>query len=287
MSRLSPFALRRRWLRHGVAAALGLSLAGLTAVPAAAQALDKVRSRGSITIAVYKDLPPFNTKEAGIDVQIAEALAREMGLKLSLMPFQADEEMADDLRHMVTRGHYLGFGPADVMLHVPVDQQLMLANPGVLAFAPYYRERVMMARRVAKLPKLEQMSDLGKHRVAVAGQSLAGWLVLGADNGVYAGQASTRWPDGVEAAKALLRGDYDVVAGTSSELESVLGTTEGVVIEPMPMPRAPKNGWVIGCAVKKDASDLAQAVQAAMNTLTESGELKRIFEAAGVSWRKP
>ena len=36
-------------------------------------------------------------------------------------------------------------GPADVLLHVPVDRPLMAANPRVSIFAPYYRERVMIA----------------------------------------------------------------------------------------------------------------------------------------------
>lgn len=276
---------RRRVLARGLATALGLGL-GASAAQAEPGDLELIRKRGLITVAVYQDLPPFHVKGQGIDVSIAEALAAALGLKLSLMPFQADEEMSDDLRHMVTKGHYMGFGPADLMLHVPVDTRLMQENPGVLAFAPYYRDRVVIARRTDKLPKLEQMADLGKRRIAVAGQSLAGWLVLGTDNGAYREQAVTRWPDGVAAAQALKSGEFDVAAGSASELESVLSKEPGIVIEPMPVPRAPKDGWVIGCAVKKSSTALAQAVQAAMNTLSESGELQKIFSAAGVGWRK-
>ncbi len=276
---------RRRVLARGLAAALGLGL-GASAAQAEPGDLELIRKRGLITVAVYQDLPPFHVKGQGIDVSIAEALAAALGLKLSLMPFQADEEMSDDLRHMVTKGHYMGFGPADLMLHVPVDTRLMQENPGVLAFAPYYRDRVVIARRTDKLSKLEQMADLGKRRIAVAGQSLAGWLVLGTDNGAYREQAVTRWPDGVAAAQALKSGEFDVAAGSASELESVLSKEPGIVIEPMPVPRAPKDGWVIGCAVKKSSTALAQAVQAAMNTLSESGELQKIFSAAGVGWRK-
>jgi polar amino acid transport system substrate-binding protein len=46
-------------------------------------------------------------------------------------------------------------------------------------------------------------------------------------------------------------------------------------------------GWVIGCAVKREATDLAQAVQAAINTLAASGELGRLFAKAKLSWRAP
>ncbi|MFO1328447.1 MAG: hypothetical protein U1F56_13900 [Rubrivivax sp.] len=46
--------------------------------------------------------------------------------------------MNDDLRNMVWRGHYLGFGPADVLMHVPVNRPLM-ENPRVEIFAPCWR----------------------------------------------------------------------------------------------------------------------------------------------------
>jgi len=49
-------------------------------------------------------------------VALAQALAESLGVKLSLLPFHADDSMNDDLRHMVWRGHHLGYGPADVLL---------------------------------------------------------------------------------------------------------------------------------------------------------------------------
>ena len=76
---------------------------------------------------------------------------------------------------MVWRGHYLGHGPADVLLHVPVDKPLMDATPQVNIFARHYRERVAMARNLAQLPRRETLSQSGTLRVAVPGQSLAGW----------------------------------------------------------------------------------------------------------------
>jgi hypothetical protein len=43
--------------------------------------------------------------------------------------------MGDDLRNMVWRGHYLGYGPADVMLQVPVDK-FLAHNPQVMILRP-------------------------------------------------------------------------------------------------------------------------------------------------------
>jgi ABC-type amino acid transport substrate-binding protein len=273
---------RRACLRFLAGAALASQ-----ALPAAAITLAKVKERGTLVIGLYNDMPPFHAGGKGIDVDIATALAEALGLKLSLLPFNADENMNDDLRNMVWRGHYLGFGPADVLMHVPVDKPLMDATPQATIFAPYYRERVMLARNLEKLRKLDAMAQLAEQRIAVPGQTLAGWLLLGADGGAYRNQLSTQWKDGTECARALQRGEVTVAAGLASELESVLLGDARFAIEPMPSPRAPRNGWAAGLAVKSDGTDLAQALQVAMNQLANQGKLKQIFQQHNVGWRAP
>ena len=194
--------------------------------------------------------------------------------------------MNDDLRNLVWRGHYLGFGPADVLLQVPVDRPLMAANPKVSIFAPYYRERVMIARNRAAVPRLESLDDLLNQKIAVPGQSLAGWLLIGAESGKLREQLRTTFKDGTEAAAALLRGEVAAAAGQAPELESVVSGDPRFAIEPLPVPRM-RDGWAVGMAVKKESEDLARALQAAVNQLTDNGELGRLFAACKVDWRKP
>lgn len=275
--------------RRGLLAAGG-ALALWPLRPALAQpeasALERVQQRGRLSVAVYKDMPPFSDGGQGIDVELAAALAAGLGVAPSLLPFQAGEDMSDDLRHMVWRGHYLGFGPADVLLHVPVDRPLMQANPRVQIFGPYYRERLAIARNLARVPQMESLAALQGQPIAVPGQTLAGWLMLGADEGRYRPQLLTHWKDGVAAAQALLRGEAAAAVATASELETVLAGDARYAIEPLPLPKA-RDGWVVGLAVKREAGDLAHALQAALNGLSASGELARIFGRAKVGWRAP
>ena len=284
MNTLSLALSRRRCLRLLAGGAAGAALGGFTR-PAHAATLAQVRERGSLIVGFYDDMPPFHVKGQGIDVDLAQALADALGVKMVRLPFNADENMNDDLRNMVWRGHYLGFGPADVLMHVPVDRPLMQANPQVEIFGPYYRERLVLARDLARVPTLDSMPQLAGQPIAVAGQTLAGWLLLGADGGAYRQQLSTRWKDGTECARALQRGEVAVAGGLASELESVLNGDARYAIEPLPMPRAPREGWADGMAVKRDATDLAQALQSALNGLAQSGRLKEIFARGGVSWR--
>jgi ABC-type amino acid transport substrate-binding protein len=252
---------------------------------AAETGLAAVKARGTLTVAVYRDMPPFHDKGQGIDVDLAAALAEALGVKLSLMPFPAGEDMNDDLRNMVWKGHYLGYGPADVMLHVPVEAPLMDANPQVRIFAPYWRDRVMIARSVEQLPHLETLAQLNGKAVAVSGQTLAGWLLIGADGGAYKQQLSTTWRDGVDAAQALRRGEVAAAAGLESELEAVLGGDARYVITPLPTVSNSRNGWAVGLAVKKDATDLALALQSAVDSMVGDKRIAQMFAKGRVTWR--
>jgi ABC-type amino acid transport substrate-binding protein len=269
-----------RWLAAGAAAACGAPRV------AAATPLARVRERGALAVGLYNDMPPFHAAGKGVDVELAQALADALGVRLTMLPFNADDNMNDDLRNMVWRGHYLGYGPADVLLHVPVDRPLMQDNPRVRIFAPYFRERVVIARRLERVPQLDALSQLGDQPVAVAGQSLAGWLMLGADGGAYRQQLRTQHKHGVQAAQALASGDAVAAVGMASELESVLRGDARFAITPLPVPRAPRDGWAVGLAVKRDSADLAEALAAAVNDLAASGRLQQTFERANVSWQR-
>lgn len=99
-------------------------------------------------------------------------------------------------------------------------------------------------------------------------------------------QPSTTFEDGTEAAAAQLRCEVAAASGHASELESVLAGDARCLIEPLPVPRM-RDGEVVGMAVKKESEDLARALQAAVNTPTDNGDLGRRFAAGKVGWRKP
>jgi ABC-type amino acid transport substrate-binding protein len=245
-------------------------------------ALERVRARGRLVIAVYQELPPFSLNGEGIDVDVARALAQALGQELSLLPFPAGENMDADLRSVLWREQ----GPADLMLHVPVEAPLMRSSPRVSILAPYHRERLALARDARRLSRGAAAADFAGQKIAVAGQSLAGWLLIGADAGAWRELLVTTPKDGSAAARALLDGQVAAAAGLASEIESVLGGDARFVVEPLPVPRL-RDGWLIGCAVKKEAADLAQALHAAVAALAADGSLARIFARAKVSWRAP
>ncbi|MEK8032781.1 transporter substrate-binding domain-containing protein [Ideonella sp. DXS29W] len=275
---------RRRWCGAALGLPLWAAATGARAQPDSHR-LARIRERGSLIVGLYQDMPPFHADGRGIDMALGQALAQQMGLGFRPLPFQAGENMGDDLRNMVWKGHYLGWGPADVLLHVPLERALMAANPQVQVVAPYYRERVLIAWAADAAASVESLADLRGLRVAVCGQSLAGWLLAGAEGGALQGNLVTAFADGVAAAQSLREGRADAVAGLASELESVLAHDARFRLQPLPSIRFPREGWAVGCAVRADADDLAQALQAAMLALQSDGRLATLFRQSNVDWR--
>ena len=202
---------------------LTLLLAALlfASMPAHAD-LAKIRAAGALKVAVYDDFAPFSMKGgAGIDSDLAAALAKKLDLKLTLLPFPAGENLNDDLRNMVWKGHYLGYGPADVLLHVPIDLALSAANPQVKIFAPYHTETVRLVRNVQTIPTFNGLASVAGKRIGVEKISIGAMVLLGEENGRYRDDMKI-FPSGTAALEQLKAGQLDAVLANRSEIESVL-----------------------------------------------------------------
>ena len=266
-------------------AALLASLSLAFSLPAVAnEDMDKIRASGKLTVAVYEDFAPFSGKGGGIDHDLADALAKKLNLKLSLLPFPAGEDIGDDLRNMVWKGHYLGFGPADVMLHVPVDRNVMQKNDKVEIFAPYYRDTVKLVRNVKAIPDLNGVASLEGKKLGAEKVSISAMVLLGEQS---LREGVTIYPTPIEALQKLKAGELDAVVASRSEIESVIRDDKQFEITDAPFTRLPRNGWVVGLAVKKENTELALLLQKAVNDLFDSGEMAALFTKHGVRSIKP
>ena len=287
----SPVKASRSFL-GGIRAAFafaGLLLAFIATPQAHAEelsALAKIRQSGVLKVALYKNFAPFSHDGRGVDVDLAQALAAKLGVKVSPLWFEADENMEDDLRNMVWKGHYLGYGPADVMMHAPIDPAYMAKVDRVKFFAPYHRERYAVARRLDVLPTLDNFEPFEKLGLGVEGDTLSATVMLSADGGRYRNTIRTYRTAG-EAVEALKSGAVAAVMAQQGELEGGLVGDARMAIDLPPHPILQKRQWALGLAVKKQSDDLAQALQAAINEMVADGSLKAIMQRHGVTHRQP
>lgn len=282
---------RRRAL---AALAGGLAASWAPAQASELQGLDKIRATGVLKVAIYKDNAPYSDlvghEATGLDVSLARTLAREMNLQLALLPFDAGEKMDDDLRNMVWRGHYLGYGPADVMLHVPVDKHLINENPQALIFAPYAREVLTVFHRSDRLSGIRSGDDLQGLKLGAERGSGAASLLMAYRGGLLREQVRI-FRSGIEAAAAVLKGEVDAAYVTRAQAEAALfdarldRATYGLTS--LGLPGLADNGWPIGMAVKAANKALAQALETALQRLRDQGQLVALFRDHGLTLVTP
>jgi ABC-type amino acid transport substrate-binding protein len=290
----SPLSqLKRRKVLLGL-----LPLPAVLAAPAAnAQTeltdLARIRARGTLKVALYKDNAPFSDGPSGslqgLDVALAAALARELQLQLARLPVDADENMNDDLRNMVWRGHYLGYGPADVMLHVPVDKYLIQQNRQALIFAPYMREQIVLAYDSHRLAGVAAAEDLKGLPLAAERGTGAASALMGHGAGLLRSQVHL-YPNGLQAVQAVIEGRAAAAYVTRAQAESALFRARPrsghIRFAELPLQGVP-DGWPVGLAIKAGHKELGQALEGALQSLRGSGELLALFQQQGLTLTAP
>lgn len=272
--------------RRRLLACLGTLLLGAS-LPVWADNLEEVQQKKQLRIAVYKNFPPYSFQGKGIDVDLGLALAERLGVRPEVVWFSADEDMNDDLRNMVWKGHYLGTRPADVMMHVPVDQHLASQNDKVRIFGPYHVEALAVARNPARVPAMSGSAAVAlevftREKVGVERTTLADAFLLGALNGRLR-ENVVHYGSVAEAAAGLKKGEVAAVMAPRTELEAALGNASPFPLGPVKMPELKIDNWALGMAVKADSPELADALAKALAELDKDGTVAKIFTRYGVS----
>ncbi len=266
----------------------------LAAAPASARPLDAVREDGTLRVALYEDNAPFsaqaNGKPTGIEVDLAQALADALKVKLDIRLVDAGENSDGDLRLALWRGDLAGSALSDLMLHVPADRIFAQRNEQIFTTRPYLEQRLALAWKRGATEGFETLGDVGEEGIDVEGNSAADAMLLTANGGKLRNNLK-HFKSFDEAAKAFLAGDAPILAGTRAEIEGALqragAPRDQIGITEVKMAGAIKTSWQLGGAVKSDSRDLGYAVGDAMTAMIESGAVKAIFAKHGVTYEAP
>ena len=150
----------------------------------------EVQEKGFLRVAVYKNYAPFSFRQKsqlkGIEVELGKLLAKKLGVDPLIWMIGADENMEDDLRNTIWKGHYLGGGTADVMLHVPMNKSFAADNDRVIFSNAYFKEEIVAVRHNSKasIPLMRLFAD---NKVGVELDTLPDFYLVGAMGGTAGG----------------------------------------------------------------------------------------------------
>lgn len=251
------------------------------------ESLLAVQQRGVLKVAVYEAFPPFSDRDAegtprGIDVDIAHELARRLGVSAAIRFQPADESVEDDLRNAVWKGHYIGGGVADVMLHVPADPRFVATVDQVRIDGVYYIEDIALAYARSAFDGAPAIASFTRHTVGVELETIADLYLLSTMNGALRDNVA-HYPSLARASAALVEGGIPAVMGHRTELEGLLHGHEGLAVTKVAIPGVMISSWPLGAAVKAGDVALGDAVMGHLKAMVDDGTVTRIFAAHGAT----
>lgn len=265
----------------------------LTASEASARPLDEVIQTKYLRVFVYENFPPYsfvdkNKKITGIDVEIGRILAKKLGVEMHVFMRDGDETVDDDLRNNVWKGHYIGGGVADVMMHVPVDDELRKRNQLTVIFGRYYTERMGLLSDPEKVGRTETLAPFLSAKIGVELDTLGDFYLSSPQTiGGRLRDKVVRYRDFNKTMEGLRAGEVAGLMGPRGQLESATkGIKKEYLISSPPFPGMSVPRWDIGMAVSHDSRDLGYKLGDIILELRKSGELEKIFKKYGLTYYK-
>jgi len=248
--------------RRGLAAlALGAALLPGLSRPAAAASPEEIKSRGRIMVGVLTDYPPFggtdaNQNPAGYDVDVANLLAKELGVELQLVPVTGPNRIPFLLTNKVDM-LVATFGITEER-----SKQVLFSNP-YSAFTTYIL--------APKATAIKGPDDLKGVRVGVARASTQ-------DSALVAVAPKEtrimRFDDDATTTQSIISGQVQAIGASSTVLAQLTENYANLQIEPKFTLRAQANGM----AFRKQDAALRDWSNGFIARLVEGGELNRIHQ---------
>ncbi|WP_323751664.1 substrate-binding periplasmic protein [Marinobacter sp.] len=262
---------------------------------------DIILESGYLKVGVYRDFPPYSYEQdgepRGIDVELGKLIAKEMGVEFRVHWIIPDEELGDDLRNNVWKGHYLDKQRlADVMMRVPYDKQYAYMqdstgeyiNEQVVLFGPYQQETWQIAYDPAMLDAVDTVAVFQYHAIGVEIDTLPDFYFSSALGGRMRNQVR-HYPNVKAAFEAMRQGEVRAVMGMRAEIHHELAQpeNEGFVAAQNGFPGLVKQVWDVGMAIKHTHRQLGYAIEAIVNRLVTEGALNDLFGGMDLAYSVP
>lgn len=262
---------------------------------------DVVLESGYLKVGVYENFPPYsyevNGEPRGLDVELGKRIAEEMGLEFKVHWIVPDENLGDDLRNNVWKGHYLAKQRlADVMLRVPYDKTYAYmqdstgeyVNEQVVMFGPYQQETWQIAYNPERLEAVDTVAVFQYHPIGVEIDTLPDFYLTSGLRGRLRDQVR-HFRNVEEAFRAMRDGEVAAVMGMRAEIDHELAKAENreFRLAGNGFPGIGKQVWDVGMAVKQSHRQLGYALEDVVGRLVKSGRLEQLFADLNLRYGVP
>src|ERR1035437_3653875 len=241
--------------------ALGLAVTLSLWTPAArAQTAAEIKQKGEVTIGMLVDFPPYGTMNSsnqpdGYDADVARLLAKDLGVKLNLVPVTGPNRIPFLLTNKVD------LLVASLAITPERSKQVQFSKPYAAASIVLYGD---------KKTNIKSAADLKGKRVGVARASTQDVALTAV---APEGTEIRRFDDDASGMQALLSGQVDAIG---------CPTTVAAQIEK----RAPANAFetkfllrkqVVAVAVPRGQAERLKTVDDLVTRTTANGELNKLY----------
>nr|WP_068835686.1 transporter substrate-binding domain-containing protein [Polaromonas jejuensis] len=243
------------------AAAVCGGLLGSVALKANAQTVDEIKKKGTVTIGILVDFPPYGTVDSsnqpdGYDADVAKLLAKDWGVKLNLVPVTGPNRIPYLLTNKVDL-LIASFSPTPDRA-----KQVQFSRPHSAATIVLFGEKKLSIKTPA---------DLKRVRVAVARASTQDTALTAI---APEGTEIRRFDDDASAMQALLSGQVDALG---------CATTVAAQIAKRPGGDAFENKLVLrqqymAPTMRLGQPDLLKGVDAFVGKYVDNGELNKLYK---------
>lgn len=255
--------------------------------------LEEIEASGYLSIFVYDNFPPysyFNEKKelVGVDVEIGIKMAETLGVTPRFFVRDGDESVDDDLRNNVWNGHYIGGGVADVMMHVPVDDELRKRNTLTVIFGRYYTERMSLLLDPEDVGKAETLAPFLSKKIGVELDTLGDFYLSSPSTmGGRMRNQVIRYRDFSAAMEGLKKNEVAGLMGPRGQLEAAAAEAKRkFTVSSPPFPGMTIPRWNIGMAISHQNRALGYRLGDIVLELRNKGELEKIFNKYGLTYYK-
>src|SRR5215469_16209636 len=237
--------------------------------PAQARSLDAIRSAGALGLCAHPNSLPFASKSGdppGFQVELGQALARELGVSLRL--------------DWIITQYQMRSAGCDFVLDVIADPEAQ-GETNLKISKPYYRTGVALA--VPSTSKLTSFKSLGEHtKVGVQVGSIAA-MVIGQRH-----VPTSTFGFEVDSLEALANNEIDAAAVTPAAAGYYNLIHPDKVVRILDLDESEPNlSWNVAVGMVRPDDSLRDAINGALERLRADGTVDRIYLRYGVTLRSP